>query len=176
MISLRLSLSLATVGASALLPLVIARAKPVAPALVCKSYPAIPDCSARVPSCALCHESTDPPSWNTFGLEIQAKLAPGRPFADALAGALAAIASSDADGDGASNLEELQQGRSPSQADQGSSAPNGTEPNPGFELGTWDAKFAYRRVSAQVSSLHTRMTQSYATQHRGRSSELGIRR
>jgi hypothetical protein len=136
------------VAATLLVEAPYARAEPTAPSIVCKTYPTLPACSGRVPACALCHDSTDPPSWNLYGGELKAQLSAGQPFDAALPGALAAVADDDADGDGTSNLEELQQGRSPSVQDAVMVGTQGTVPNPGYRIDEWDAKFAYRRLSA----------------------------
>lgn len=52
-------------------------------------------------SCSTCHITTQPvPSWNDFGLDVQANLASEKPD-------WAAVCNLDSDGDGASNGEEL---------------------------------------------------------------------
>jgi hypothetical protein len=129
-------------------PLSAARAKPVAPTVFCATYPGVPACTGRVPPCTLCHDSTDPPSWNSYGMQLKAEVSGGGSFDSALRDALAAIAEDDADGDGTTNLDELKQGRSPGTADVISQAPQGTLPNPGYRIGAWDPRFAFRRLSA----------------------------
>lgn len=126
----------------------VARAEPTAPTVLCKAHPDLPACTGRVPACALCHDSTDPASWNSFGAQLKAQLTRGQAFDVALPAALSSVADDDADGDGLSNLEELQQGRSPSAPDGASDAPQGTIPNPGYRIGAWDGKFTFRRLAA----------------------------
>jgi hypothetical protein len=125
-----------------------AYAKPVAPELVCRSYPNIPDCSGRLVTCSHCHASVYPTSWNVFGASVKSELAPGTAFEDALPDALAALEPSDSDGDGLSNLEELELGTAPGDAASGfTEAPvsEGAD-NPQYDVGNYDYAFAYRRV------------------------------
>lgn len=83
-----------------------------------------------------------------FGTDLKGEFSSGPSFDDALVGALSAVADGDADGDGVSNLQELRLGRSPSKPDLTSGAPQGELPNPGYRIGAWDPKFAFRRLSA----------------------------
>ncbi len=94
-----------------------AQAKPVGPAELCRNYPEIPACADGPAACTTCH--TTPPERNAFGRQVEAELLPGTPrplsdarYLDALGDALAAVEDLDADGDGASNWEELQAGTS----------------------------------------------------------------
>jgi hypothetical protein len=132
--------------AGAMLP-VVARAEPTAPTVLCATYPQLPDCTGKVPACALCHESTDPPSWNHSGLAIKGQLTAGQPFDRALPAALAAVADDDADMDGVTNLAELERGSLPSVADTMHAAPSGELDNPRYRIGAYDPAFAFRRVS-----------------------------
>lgn len=126
---------------------VAARAEPTAPSVLCKTYPTLPDCAGRVPGCQVCHESTDPPTWNSFGAAIKVELTSGQPFDTALVAALAAVADDDADGDGLGNLAELERGSSPSLAEADTSRPNGSLPNPRYKIGAYDPAFAFRRLA-----------------------------
>jgi hypothetical protein len=130
-----------------------ALALPLAPAEVCRAYPASPACaSGSAPDCTLCH--TTPPARNAFGRQVEAAL--GLPtsvtpeaFAAALGPALQAVEALDADGDGATNLEELLAGTRP--ADGASAPPEGACPGPGEDLGydpcAPDLRFTHRKLS-----------------------------
>jgi hypothetical protein len=90
----------------------VAWAKPSAPATLCTTYPTAPACTGSLPACTLCH--TAPPERNSYGNQLAAALLPGRPrplseadFSAALPAALRMIEAQDADGDGASNADEL---------------------------------------------------------------------
>jgi hypothetical protein len=125
-----------------------ALARPIAPELVCRTYPNIPDCSGSLVTCSHCHSSVYPTSWNAFGASVKSKLAPGDAFEAALPDALAGLEQEDADGDGLSNLEELELGTAPGDAASGWSAapaPEGAG-NPQYDVGNYDYAFAYRRV------------------------------
>lgn len=131
-----------------------ARAMPEAPSLLCEALPESADCMGRVPDCQLCHVSTFPPSWNDFGLAIQAALPRLSTFADELPEVLRGLEHADSDGDGASNLDELTKGTLPGSASsvpvaavEETEAPRGSVPNPDYDVGHHDAAFAYRRVS-----------------------------
>ncbi len=122
-----------------------ARARPSAPAIVCQSLPDLSECAGTVVGCPLCHESTDPPTWNPFGASIQHALQ-GASFEQDLPRALMAVEGLDSDGDGVSNLEELEQGTQPGKPDALIAADSSGAPNPRYRLGQYDAAFAYRRV------------------------------
>lgn len=136
-----------------------ARALPVAPSLFCKEYASAPACSGAVVPCTFCHVAIDPPSWNMFGLDVQNAIYeatdsnPGLSFETSLGQALATIAERDSDGDGLTNLEEIQGGTLPGdpQSGPGQSHPDaGVAPaanNDSFDVGHYDPAFAYRRVS-----------------------------
>jgi hypothetical protein len=129
-----------------------AQAKPPAGSVFCAKYPTSPECVGKQPSCAYCHVA--PPQRNGFGAAIEANLAPGAPrplsdgdFSMLLPGALTAVEGLDTDGDGATNLVELQRGTLPSDA---SSKPldracQGDE-NPQFSVCRYDLKYAYKKV------------------------------
>jgi hypothetical protein len=92
-----------------------AQAKPVAPPEFCRIYPEAALCASGAAPCTTCH--TTPPARNAYGVQVESALLPGtpRPLSDELylselPAALSAAESLDADGDGASNVEELQAG------------------------------------------------------------------
>ena len=98
-----------------------AQAKPPAPGAFCEVYPDAPACSGGAAACETCHVQT--PALNAFGAQLSGELAPGvaRPLSDeafvsGLPDALRAIEALDADEDGASNLDEITIGTSPSDA------------------------------------------------------------
>ena len=106
----------------------------------------------RQPTCAYCHIA--PPQRNVFGASVEARLAPGMPrplsdndFAAALPGALAAVEGQDSDGDGITNLIEIQRGTLP--ADPNSKpAPmtcQGSD-NPQYSVCQYDLRFAYKKA------------------------------
>lgn len=129
-----------------------ALAKPPAGGVFCTKYPTVPDCIGRQPACGMCHVAA--PQRNVFGTSIEANLAPGaaRPLSDgdysmALPAALAAVEMLDADGDGVSNLTEIQRGTAPSdpnskpvdRACEGSS-------NPQFSVCKYDLRYVYKKL------------------------------
>lgn len=94
---------------------------PPAPTTFCQTYPDLPACVGGAVECAMCH--TTPPARNSFGDQLARELElpqgqPRRPqdFEQPLSQALITIEQLDADGDGASNIEELRAGSSPSDA------------------------------------------------------------
>jgi hypothetical protein len=104
-------------------------------------------------TCATCHLSTDPASWNSFGLSVLAVLASGGEgeFEQAIPEALLAIEFDDADGDGVSNLDEIMTGTAPGDPRSvwlpPEEPPEGEfEPNLWYALGEYDFGFALRRV------------------------------
>lgn len=125
-----------------------AQAKPVAPELVCRSYPNIPDCAGALVTCSHCHTSVYPTAWNAFGASVKSQLAPDAAFEDALPDALGLLEQEDADGDGLSNLEEMEIGTAPGDAASGWSEapPSEGADNPQYDVGNYDHAFAYRRV------------------------------
>ncbi len=129
-----------------------ALAKPPAGGVFCAKYPTSPECIGKQPSCAYCHVA--PPQRNVFGTSLEADLAPGaaRPLSDgdfsmALPGALTAAEAGDADGDGVTNLVEIQQGTQP--ADPTSKpvdrACQGTD-NPQYSVCRYDLRYVYKKV------------------------------
>jgi len=134
-----------------------AGALPSAPDIVCATYPDAGACFPAPPSCNLCH--TSPPIRNAFGDQLEVELALPRPldaseYDAALPLALAAVAGLDADGDGASNLEELLAGTWP--ADPGSRPADDTgdtcelQASWQYDVCDRDVAFTYRRVMLDV--------------------------
>lgn len=99
-----------------------AGAKPLAPAELCRVYADAPGCRRGAVECSLCH--TNPPARNVFGAQVAAALLPDTPrplddatYLAALPDALRTVEMLDADGDGATNLEELLAGSHPADRD-----------------------------------------------------------
>jgi Protein of unknown function (DUF1585) len=129
----------------------IARARPEAPRSFCMTYSNASVCLGGVPDCGLCHTSTFPAAWNSYGLAIKGALGKGA-FEQALPEALAAVDALDSDLDGVANGVEVSSGTLP--GDPGSlpmMRPDaGVEqltPNPDFAIGRYDVAFAYERAS-----------------------------
>lgn len=124
-----------------------AHAKPEGPRAFCAAYPDAPECMGRSIACAKCHESTQPVAWNSYGGAVLAALAGGS-FEDDLEAALAAVEDEDSDGDGLTNLEEIELGTNP--GDPLSSWMPRPEPdgdgNPVYDVGGYDPAFAYKRL------------------------------
>lgn len=98
-----------------------AMARPPGPQAFCEVYPDTPVCAGGSTQCTTCHVQT--PALNVYGEQLAEALAPGEPrplsdsvFVEALPEGLAQIEGLDADGDGATNLDELMIGTSPSDA------------------------------------------------------------
>jgi hypothetical protein len=124
-----------------------AAAKPTAPREFCSIYADAPECMGRIISCEKCHISTQPVAWNSYGGALFAALA-GKNFENNLAEALADIEDEDSDGDGLTNLEEIELGTNP--GDELSSWMPRPEPtgdgNPRYAIGSYDPKFAFKRI------------------------------
>ncbi len=130
-----------------------ALAKPPAGGVFCSTYPSAPACTGQQPSCNFCHVA--PPQRNVFGAGLEPHLAPSAPrplsdtdFAYALPTALKAVETEDADGDGVSNLVEIQRGTFPGDPN---SVPADTGhcqagENPQYDVCRYDARFAYKRL------------------------------
>lgn len=131
-------------------------ARPPGPATLCATWPEAQVCQQGLPDCAVCH--TAPPPRNVFGQAIEAKLLPGTPrpltdaqYAEALPGALAAVADADADGDGVANRDELRAGTDaadpldfPGEVVAGCRGPS---INPRWDVCGYDPVYAYKRVT-----------------------------
>ena len=119
-------------------------AKPVGPRLFCDHYSDAPVCRGAVVACTECH--TAPPELNPYGIAIVQAL-PG-PYEENLSAALDAVEGDDSDGDGITNLEELVLGTLPGDASSFFAAPVAPsgDANPGFDVGEYDANFAYRKL------------------------------
>lgn len=126
-----------------------ARARPDAPGIFCATYPKAADCLGRVAECRMCHESTYPPTWNSFGELLRGALPRDTTFAQGLPIALAAVEAMDADADGVSDLDEVLGGTYPGDGSSFWIAPAAqTGPdNPGYAVEGYDLAFAFRRAS-----------------------------
>lgn len=135
-----------------------APAMPPAPSVLCEVWPEAAPCADGLPDCTTCH--TAPPARNSFGQAIEAVLAPdvARPldqatFAEALPAALSGVADEDADGDGASNIEEILAGTSPGDANETPMAGgdcDGPNINPDWNVCGYDPAYAFRKVYLDV--------------------------
>lgn len=129
-----------------------AAARPTGPLTFCETYPDAPGCLGTLVSCAQCHDG--PPNLNPYGIGVATALY-GEPnytlerYEEALPGALAAVEEDDSDGDGLVNLEEIFLGTLPGNAQSHFSEPEpvGELENPFYDVGNWDPKLAFRRVS-----------------------------
>jgi hypothetical protein len=158
-----MSRALGTAAAVAALTLVAAEAgaKPAAPAAFCGAYPGAPACASGAVDCTTCH--TVPPAFNAYGREVSAALLVGEPrplddarFVAGLPAALAAVEGGDADGDGASNRDEILAGSVPADA---ASAPAGAgcegegaaaaAAAAGYDVCRYDARYVFRKVSLE---------------------------
>jgi len=130
-----------------------ADAMPIGPQIFCDTYPNSPLCAGSNVPCTTCH--TNPPEWNDFGAAIGINLLPGVPrpiteqqYRDALPGVLAAIEQEDADGDGYTNLVEIQLGSMPGDADSNPAnlncPPAGT--NPRYDVCNYDPDYVFRKL------------------------------
>lgn len=105
-----------------------AAAWPSGPSVLCETYPDAAECQGTLPNCSYCHTSTVPPvSWNAFGLALRERL-PEPPgdisdgdredlFPMVLPAALASEELADADRDGIPNVDEIELGSRPGDAD-----------------------------------------------------------
>ncbi len=143
-------------AALTLLIAVTAWGKPPAPSTFCVTYPTSPTCTGGQPACTYCHSS--PPTRNAFGLSLEAKTAPGatRPLSDgdfqaAMPGALRAIEATDSDGDGVSNLVEIQKGTLPGEASSvPRDVPCGLGTNPTYKVCKYDYRYAVKKLVIDV--------------------------
>lgn len=99
------------------------QARPVAPQEFCNIYAEAPACAGAL-ECAFCHDSTTPPAWNDFGEDLRVELGTqgqtDAAFIAALPGALQTLEDVDSDGDGFSNVDEIDYGTFPG---EGNSVP-----------------------------------------------------
>ncbi len=151
----RAVVTVALVGVSALAALLYASpgvAQPPGPATFCETYPSAPACDAGEVSCTTCHSAA--PSLNAFGEDVSAALLPDdpRPLSEAaftanLGAALHAVEGLDSDGDGYSNLDEIELGSSPADAQ---SVPTPADcadaDDDGWELCGYDVNYSFKKV------------------------------
>ena len=125
-------------------------ARPIAPTILCETYATSPLCVAA-PPCSTCHVSENPPSWNAFGLDLGALLdddLDDAGYAAALPGALEAVAGKDSDGDGFDNIDELNAGSLPGDAESKPGAA-GCPPDPAsldYSICVYDPRLVFKRV------------------------------
>jgi hypothetical protein len=124
-----------------------AQAKPSGPMLFCAAQPDAPACQGALPTCDMCHTTTYPVSWNAYGASLFPGL--GGDFEANLGAAIQAVADADADGDGLSNAAEIAQGTWPGDplSRLVEDPTQDADPNPRWDIGEWDARFAYKRTS-----------------------------
>lgn len=101
------ALGVATFGLSAQ-----AAARPPAAWRVCEVFPDAGECRGKQPTCTLCHDSTDPVSWNSFGLAVFENIG-DRDLVDDMGPILMDVLELDSDGDGVDNAYELAVGTNP---------------------------------------------------------------
>jgi hypothetical protein len=125
-----------------------ASARPEAPPIVCDTYPDAAVCAGQLANCQLCHVSTWPASWNSYGAKLVGALQGGDFEAD-LADAMLALDAEDSDEDGITNIDELDLGTNPGDAEDvwpmcalGSDHPEGLPVSEEY-----DFERALRRVS-----------------------------
>lgn len=80
---------------------------------LCKKYPDSTYCDAPVNACKTCHSS--PPTLNAFGEDVRNHL--GGPLVTAVLSSIESIEAEDSDGDGVSNIDELNQKGAPGNPD-----------------------------------------------------------
>lgn len=128
-------------------------AQPPGPEAFCEVYPDAPACLAGEVSCGTCHLS--PPGLNPYGLDVASELATGaqRPlhedvFAAELGSALIAVEATDSDGDGFSNLEEIQAGSAPGEPGSVPDPADCVDLNPrdGWNVCGYDLDYAFKKV------------------------------
>ena len=139
-----------------------AHARPVAPALFCAVYGDAPACAGMPASCDTCHQG--PPVVNAFGSDVRDGLLQrtSSPFADGdfeayLAQVLMELETVDSDGDGFSNLEEIESGTEPGQSSSFPAAPEcpaaddvvGLE----YQICSYDYDYVYRKVGIDFCGL-----------------------
>lgn len=135
-----------------------AEAKPFASDLFCQSFPDSPSCSGKAISCGYCHQSV-PPTVNSFGgCFIKAMKEKGGAYPESsgdMASLVRSFGKDDCDGDGVSNIAEIDAGTLPGDARSTPSpslcSKNGANlSNPYYKLCKYDYNFAYKRVWQDV--------------------------
>jgi hypothetical protein len=127
-------------------------AKPDGPKVFCETYPDSGLCEGTLVTCSLCHTSTSPPpntAWNQYGGAVYGKRTPGADFAKDLPNALLAVEADDSDNDDLDNISEILLGSLPGDALSTPIYPDPPqgEPNPLYNVGGYDANYAFKRVS-----------------------------
>lgn len=136
-----------------------ASAKQPGPETFCDAYPTSPLCASAPVDCTTCHDSAQgPPIRNVYGMDIETVLLPSerRPLDDAefaagLPASLAAVESMDSDGDGWTNLQEIDEGTLP--GDETSFPVDFTvctSVNPSYDVCEWDAAHTWRNLHLDV--------------------------
>ena len=123
-------------------------ARPQAPDIFCEAYPGSQLCAAGATSCTTCHVLAGPPQRNPYGAALAAAFSVAE-FDEALRAALPLVEDEDSDGDGVSNLAEIQAGSLPG-FDSSVEAECGEQTvfdNPWYRVGTYDPAFAFKRVT-----------------------------
>ncbi len=144
----RLAALRAILAACAFAPATSANAVPSGPQRFCETYATSPLCRVTQPSCSLCHTSY--PARNGYGAAVAAGISGGAAQFDArIAAALRAIEGADSDGDGASNLTEINAGTLPGDA-ASLPDPGGCETrltNPRYQICSYDRAYVFRRIN-----------------------------
>lgn len=135
-----------------------ATAKPFASDLFCQSFPDSLSCSGKGISCAYCHQGV-PPSVNSFGASFLKGLSEKGVSYPESAGEMESlvrfIGKQDSDGDGASNISEIEAGKLPgdprSVPEPDRCGVKGTSlSNSYYKLCKYDFNFVYKRVWQDV--------------------------
>ncbi len=133
------------IAAALLLP-APALALPSAPGAFCERYPSAPVCAGGSPACGFCHAGA-PPELNVYGAAVRGAFSGPVSIAE-LGAALAAVEPGDADGDGFSNLEEIEAGTQPGDPD---SFPDTSDcdrrPNPSYDVCGYDPVYAFKKLA-----------------------------
>lgn len=127
-------------------------ARPSGPERFCESYDSTPFCLGNIPACRMCHDG--PPLLNAYGNDVASALWDNPLYTSVedyevlLSEALVHVEGTDSDGDGLTNLEEIELGLWPADAQSHWLAPllPEGEQNPYFDVGQYDYRFSFRRV------------------------------
>ncbi len=141
-----------------------ARAMPIAPAIVCETYPSSQTCAGQAPACEFCHVSTNPVVLNPYGMDVFSALegyiaAPFEiaEFEQSLPLALNDIEGIDSDGDSISNTQEIQAGTLP--GDEDSFPGEQICPDPSqlegldYRICAYDYSYVYRKIGLDFCGL-----------------------